>query len=224
MEFLSSSVLSEELSILLLLLSVLGYGGFQDHADWHCFLPFLSSYSFCAILHLEGSLTLYTSFQSILTLHLFIVQVITRVLIPSVTFSNPLWVAAIKAALFKGPLLINAARTLVGCIQCGGDSSSLNCSHTIPPCVSFCARPFFWGRSRKVLLMACRPFLLGSGVPRTKLSSASSLECLGFLHASSGIFPLSARALSPAQSGPGSSSSLAPHHLFKENKMLAKWK
>ena len=80
---------------------------------------------------LGGSLTLYTSFQSILTLHLLIMQVITQVLIPLATFPNPLWVAATKAALFKGHFLINAARTLVGCIQCGGDNFSLDCSYTI---------------------------------------------------------------------------------------------
>ena len=82
---------------------------------------------------LGGFLSLYTFFQSILTLHLLIVQVITRVLVPSATFPNPLWVAVTKAALFKGHFLINAARTLVGRIKCGGDSFSLNCSYTIPP-------------------------------------------------------------------------------------------
>ena len=39
---------------------------------------------------LGGSLPLYISFQSILTLHLLIVQAITRVLVPSATFPNPL--------------------------------------------------------------------------------------------------------------------------------------
>ena len=48
---LSPGISSEELSILLLLLSVLGYSGFQDHADYYGFLIFLSSYSFCVILH-----------------------------------------------------------------------------------------------------------------------------------------------------------------------------
>ena len=90
---------------------------------------------------LGGSLTLYTSFQSILALHLLIMQVINRVLVPSATFPNPLWVAATKTALFRGHFLINAARTLVGCIQCGGDSFSLNCSYTIRPWVSYCTCP-----------------------------------------------------------------------------------
>ena len=66
-------------------------------------------------------------------------------------------------------------------------------------------------------LTACRPFLLGSGVPRTRLSSALSLGHLGFLHTSSGIFPSSARALGPVQSGPGLLSSLASQFPIKPN-------
>ena len=160
---------------------------------------------------LGGSLILYTFFQSILTLHLLIVQVITWVLVPSTTFPNPLWVTATKAALFRGPFLINAARTLVGCIQCGGDSFSLNFSYTIPSCVSYCTHPFFWECSGKLPLMACRSFLLDSEMPRTRSSSATSLGHLDFHCMSSDIFLSSARALGPVQSGPESLSSLAPH-------------
>ena len=163
---------------------------------------------------LGGSLTLYTSFQSILTLHLLIVQVITQVLVPSAAFPSPLWVAATKAALFKGPFLINAARTLVGHIQCGGDSFSLNCSYTIPPCASYCTRPFFGERSGRLPLMACRSFLLDSGMPRTKSSSAIFLGHLDSHYTSSDIFLSLARALGQVQSGPGSLSSLAPHKPF----------
>ena len=90
---------------------------------------------------LGGSLTLYISFQSILV-HLLIMQVTTRVLVPSATFPNPLWLAATKAALFRGHFLINVARTLVGCIQYGGDSFSLDCSCTIRLWVSYCTYPF----------------------------------------------------------------------------------
>ena len=161
-------------------------------------------------LILGGSLTLYTFFQSILTLHLLIVHVITRVLVPSATFPNPLWVAATKAALFRGPFLINAARTLVGRIQCGGDSFSLNWSYTIPPCVSYCTRPFFGERSGRLPLMAYRSFLLDSGMPRTGSSSATSLGHLNFHCTSSDIFLSSTRALDPVQSGLRSLSSLAP--------------
>ena len=93
---------------------------------------------------LGGSFPLYISFRSILTFHLLIVQAITRVLAPSTTFPHPLWVAATKAILFKGPFIINAARTLVGRIKCGGDNFSLNCSYTIPPCASYCTRREPW--------------------------------------------------------------------------------
>ena len=98
-------------------------------------LPFSRS------LILGGSFPLYTSFQLILTLHLLIVQAITRVLVPSATFPNPLWVAATKTVLFRGHFLINVAKTLVGCIQCGGDSFFLNCSYTIRPWASYCTCP-----------------------------------------------------------------------------------
>ena len=43
---------------------------------------------FLSLLILGGSLTLYISFQSILALYLLIMQVITRVLVPSATFPN----------------------------------------------------------------------------------------------------------------------------------------
>ena len=129
---------------------------------------------------LGGSLPLYISFWSILTLHLLIVQAIIRVLVPSATFPNPLWVAAIKAILLRGPFIINAARTLVGRIKCWGDSFSLNCSYTIPPCASYCTRPFFREHSGRLPLMACRSFLLESGMPRTESSSATSLGHLDF--------------------------------------------
>ena len=94
---------------------------------------------------LEGSPTLYNSFQSILTLHLLIMQVITWVLVPSATFPNPLWAATTKTALFRGHFLFNEAKMLVGCIQCGGNSFSLNYSYTIPPWVSYCTCPFSRG-------------------------------------------------------------------------------
>ena len=129
---------------------------------------------------LGGSFPLYTSFQSVLTLHLLIVQAITRVLVPSATFSNPLWVAVTKAILFRGPFIINAARTLVGRIKCEGDSFSLNCSYSIPPCVSCCTRPFFGERSGRLLLMVCHSFPLESRTPRTESSSTTSLDHLDF--------------------------------------------
>ena len=173
---------------------------------------------FPRFLILGESFTLYTSFQSILTLHLLIVQVITRVLVPSATFPSPLWVAATKAALFRGPFLINAARTLVGRIQCGGDSFSLNYPYTIPPYASYYTRPFFGERSGRLPLRACRSFLLDFGMLRTESSSATSLSHLDFHCMSSDIFLSSARALGPVQSGLGSLSSLTPHKTYyKQN-------
>ena len=135
---------------------------------------------FSRSLILGGSFPLYTSFQSILTLYLLIVQAITRMLVPSATFSNPLWVAATKAILFKGPFIINATRTLVGRIKCGSDSFSLNCSHSIPPCASCYTRPFFKERSGRLPLMVCRSFPLESGTPRTESSLAKFINHLDF--------------------------------------------
>ena len=57
-----------------------------------------------------GSLTLYTSLQAILALHLLIVQSTIWVLVLLDTFSNPLWVVAAKATLFRGLLHINPVR------------------------------------------------------------------------------------------------------------------
>ena len=122
---------------------MLGSKGFQDHANFSRIL--LSSPSWFSIPILGGSLILYISFQSILTLYLLIMQVITWVLVPSATFPNPLWAATTKTALFRGHFLFNEAKMLVGCIQCGGNSFSLNYSYTIPPWVSYCTCPFFGG-------------------------------------------------------------------------------
>ena len=49
---------------------------FEDHANCCHFLLFLSSSPFLAIPHSQGVFPLYNSFQSILTLHLLIMQVI----------------------------------------------------------------------------------------------------------------------------------------------------
>ena len=145
---------------------------------------------------LGGSLTLYTSFQSILTLHLLIVQVITRVLVPLATFPNPLWVAATKAALFKGHFLINAARMLVGCIQCGGDNFSLDSPTPYTHGYSTIL-VLLLGRSGRLPLPVCCSLLLGFGMPRAGLSSATFLGHLGFLYQSSAVSPSSTRVLGP---------------------------
>ena len=64
------------------------------------FLPFLHG----------GFSTLYRLFLIIWTLHLLITWIPTWVLILSDTPFSLLWVAAVKAALFRGLLHINAAR------------------------------------------------------------------------------------------------------------------
>ena len=71
----------------------------------------LSSIIFQSPIH-EGSLTLYSSFWTILILHSSVIWAITWVLVPLDTFSGFLWVVVAKAALFRGLLHINAARKL----------------------------------------------------------------------------------------------------------------
>ena len=61
-----------------------------------------------------GFLTLYSPFWLILALHLLIMQVITRVLVPLNNFLNLLWVAVTKKTLFRGLFHINAARIFGG--------------------------------------------------------------------------------------------------------------
>ena len=72
----------------------------------------LSSIIFRSSIH-EGSLTLYSSFWTILILHLLVIWVATWVHVPSDTLSCLLWVVIAKIALFKGLLHINAIRKLV---------------------------------------------------------------------------------------------------------------
>ena len=62
----------------------------------------------------EWILTLYSPSQLILTFHLLIRQVTTRMLVPSAAFPHFLLVAIIEATLFRGPFPINAARMFVG--------------------------------------------------------------------------------------------------------------
>ena len=56
---------------------------------------------------------LYRPFHIIWALHLLIIQTPTWAPIPSDTLINFLWVAVAKVALFRGLLLINAARRVV---------------------------------------------------------------------------------------------------------------
>ena len=65
-------------------------------------------------IHNALHLTLYSPSQLILTFHLLIRQVTTRVLVPSAAFPHLLLVAVTEATLFRGHFPINAARTFVG--------------------------------------------------------------------------------------------------------------
>ena len=103
---LCSRAWSEEL-VILIISSALGYKDFPRR----CKLP-LSSLSPPLFLFFSGGfLTLYIPFELILALHLLIMHVATRVVIPSAAFSNFLWVAATKVYYPGGHFLINAARS-----------------------------------------------------------------------------------------------------------------
>ena len=140
---LSSGISSEELSILLLLLSVLGYKGFQDRADCHSFLLFLSFCSFSAIPHSWRVSHIIYFFSVDLgpppvdhTDHYSSARPISHIPKLSVSYSNQ------GCTVVQGHFLINAVRTLVGCIQCGGDSFPLDCSCTIRLWISYYTYPF----------------------------------------------------------------------------------
>ena len=78
--------------------------------NFDCYSPFSLSLS-RSFIH-EGFLTLYSSFWTILILHLLIIWVITWVFVPSDTLFSFLWVVVVKATLFKGLFHINAVRKL----------------------------------------------------------------------------------------------------------------
>ena len=73
-------------------------------------VPFLS---FSRPLLLGDSYILYRSSPIIWALHLLIIQTPIRAPVPLDTLINSLWVAVAEVALFRGLLLINAARGVV---------------------------------------------------------------------------------------------------------------
>ena len=105
----------------------------------------------------------------ILALHLLIMQVVTRVLVPSAAFPNLLWVAVTKTVLLRGHFLINAARSLVVSIWCGGDSFSWNCFSTMLLWLSHCVSPFFLGCPGRLSLTACCFSFLWSWLAEDKI-------------------------------------------------------
>ena len=74
----------------------------------------LCSFSFFSLSLLLGdSYILYRPSPIIWALHLLIIQTLTWAPVPSDTLINYLWVAVVKVVLFRGLLLINAARRVV---------------------------------------------------------------------------------------------------------------
>ena len=124
-------------------------------------------------------LTLYRSSQLILTFHLLIRQITTQVLVPSAAFPHFLLVAIIEATLFRGPFPINAARTFVGAFNAEVTAFPWT-APTLYPARVLLLLPFLLGAIWGLPLMACRSFLLGFGMPRTRSSSVTSLGHLDF--------------------------------------------
>lgn len=75
---------------------------------------FLFSFPFFILPFHGGIFTLYSLYQSILTFHLLTEQVTTWVLVPSAAFPHLQLVVVTETILFRGLVLINAARTFVG--------------------------------------------------------------------------------------------------------------
>ena len=99
----------------------------------------LTSLSFSPFPFHGGILILYSPSQLILTFHLLIRQVTTRVLVPSAAFPHLLLVAITEATLFRGPFPIKAARTFV---------DAFNAKVTVfLELLLQCTRSFFWERS-----------------------------------------------------------------------------
>ena len=91
-----------------------------------------------------GSLTLYSSPWTILTLHLLIIWALTWVPIPSDILFGFLWVVVAKAALFRGLLHINAAKRVVAIHSCNGSSFPLDIYVFPSSLYVYDARPYHW--------------------------------------------------------------------------------
>ena len=73
--------------------------------------PFFSSS--CRPPSCGEPLTLYSSFWTILVLHLLVIHAYTWVHVPSTTHSDVLWVAVTQITLFRGHVHINGTMMLV---------------------------------------------------------------------------------------------------------------
>ena len=129
-------------------------------------------------------LTLYSPSQLILTFHLLIRQVTTRVLVPSAAFPHFLLVAITEATLFRGlfpsmwpgRLLAHSMRRWRLFLE--------PLPLRTPKWVPFYS-PFLLGALWRLLLMTYRSSLLSLGIPRTGSSLAASLGYLVFHYLSS---------------------------------------
>ena len=136
-------------------------------------------------------LTLYSTSQLILTFHLLIRQVTTRVLVPSAAFPHFLLVAITEATLFRGLFPSMWPGRLWAHSMRRWQLFLEPLPHCTPVRVllysSFLLR-VLWA----LPLMACRSSPLGFGMPRTGSSSAAFLGHLDFRCMSSATSLLSA--------------------------------
>ena len=146
-----------------------------------------------ALLSLSGGwiLALYSPSQLILTFHLLIRQVTTRVLVPSAAFPHFLLVVITEATLFRclfpsmcpGRLLAHSMWRWHLFLE-----PLLHCTPVRVLLYSSFLLGALWG----LPLMACRSSLLGLGMPRIGSSSTASLGHLDFRCISSATTLLSA--------------------------------
>ena len=154
------------------------------HEDWCSYYSSLYLDTMVPAFSSAWILTLYSPSQLILTFHLSIRQIPTRVPVPSAASPYILLVAITKATLFRslfpsmwlGRLLVHSMwrwRLLLEPLP-----------HRTSMRVSFYS-PFLMGALWRLPLMTCRSSFLSLGMPRTGSSSAASLSYLVFHYLSS---------------------------------------
>ena len=136
-------------------------------------------------------LTLYSLSQLILTFHLLIRQVTTRVLVPSAAFLHFLLVAITETTLFRGLFPLMWPGRLLAHSMRRWQLFLEPLSHCTPMRVLLCSS-FLLGALWELPLMVCRSSLPGFGMPRTGSSSAVFLGHLDFRCMSSAMSLLDA--------------------------------